>query len=320
MGLTLLNLFLLCALLFVLYRSLRTAFLHLRAAAEPTCAACGYIVLGLTTTTCPECGSDFLITGVLPPGRIGLRFGRAIVWSLLILLAANISSMLCGKIHHYSRDAHFDLTIPGTSSGPLVILYLDAEGYSPRLSPDHVEVYAFGPSPVPGTTTAFGVTHGTSSWGTLVPAGPRATLFRTPGTGDWKLTDPSRSIQTKTLTDAQVDAWLSAIGIASDLARAHELAQTIGEAQDTSDLEHFAPGASVPLTKWRCFSFGGGSGSSPDPTLQFANAWLFAFLWAYSLRRTIAGRPEPLRGHNAARLLLRAATPSPPPQQSTHVP
>jgi hypothetical protein len=40
----------------------------LAAPAGPVCAACGYSTVGLTTTTCPECGHDLRAVGILAPG------------------------------------------------------------------------------------------------------------------------------------------------------------------------------------------------------------------------------------------------------------
>ena len=43
---------------------------------------------------------------------------------------------------------------------------------------------------------------------------------------------------------------------------------------------------------------------TPDQVAPLAlNAWLFALLWAWSLRHTLFGTPKPLRGPDAARLL-----------------
>ena len=59
---------------------------------EPRCAACEYIVLGLQTPVCPECGADLarpgavLTTGRRPPGRIA----RSIGWTLFCLLAVAV--------------------------------------------------------------------------------------------------------------------------------------------------------------------------------------------------------------------------------------
>src|SRR4051794_365747 len=40
------------------------------AGTEPTCAQCGYVVLGLQSGNCPECGSDLAQPGaVVPPGK-----------------------------------------------------------------------------------------------------------------------------------------------------------------------------------------------------------------------------------------------------------
>ena len=60
--------------------------------AEPRCATCGYIVIGLPEPTCPECGADLqrpgavLTGGRRPPGRIV----RSIAWSAFCVFAVAV--------------------------------------------------------------------------------------------------------------------------------------------------------------------------------------------------------------------------------------
>jgi class 3 adenylate cyclase len=67
-----------------------------RAANEPSCGRCGYLVKGLTTFTCPECGSDLRDVGIVshaPPGVAAARrprsraaiFFRVVGWKLVLV-------------------------------------------------------------------------------------------------------------------------------------------------------------------------------------------------------------------------------------------
>ena len=74
--------FVVIVVLFRLHRS--------RAAAvtEPSCGKCGYIVIGLTTQICPECGSDLNVVGIIHPGNVRSwsRRTRLVLWTLIVLL------------------------------------------------------------------------------------------------------------------------------------------------------------------------------------------------------------------------------------------
>src|SRR5258708_424025 len=61
-------------------------------AAEPTCGKCSYIVKGLTTFSCPECGSDLREVGIIsasPTAQTssGNPFLRWSLWAAPICLA-----------------------------------------------------------------------------------------------------------------------------------------------------------------------------------------------------------------------------------------
>jgi len=59
---------------------------------EPRCAACGYLVHGLPTPICPECGSNFArANGIVTARRLPRgRLVRSIAWSLFCLFAVGI--------------------------------------------------------------------------------------------------------------------------------------------------------------------------------------------------------------------------------------
>src|SRR4051812_24607510 len=66
-----------------------------RRGADPSCGRCGYLVKGLTTFTCPECGSDLREVGIvrrptgadgrpLPRSRAAIFF-RTVGWQLALV-------------------------------------------------------------------------------------------------------------------------------------------------------------------------------------------------------------------------------------------
>lgn len=56
-----------------------------RKASEPRCGRCQYVVLGLARGRCPECDSDLLEEGVIPPGQ-GVRSPWwEVIWSTALL-------------------------------------------------------------------------------------------------------------------------------------------------------------------------------------------------------------------------------------------
>lgn len=64
------------------------------ASTDPRCARCGYIVRGISTFTCPECGSDLREVGILPPGtpRPPGRLVRCAAWTLVLPVPAIVLS------------------------------------------------------------------------------------------------------------------------------------------------------------------------------------------------------------------------------------
>jgi hypothetical protein len=70
-------------------------------AVGPRCGKCGYSVLGLPTTTCPECGSDLREVGIVTPGiPQRLRPGaRLAIWTLVLCMAAvPLTALLLGTL------------------------------------------------------------------------------------------------------------------------------------------------------------------------------------------------------------------------------
>jgi hypothetical protein len=63
------------------------------ASAEPTCAACGYAVIGLPSHVCPECGSDLRVVGIRTPRAPDPRplHVTLTVWLLIVMGVATLT-------------------------------------------------------------------------------------------------------------------------------------------------------------------------------------------------------------------------------------
>jgi hypothetical protein len=57
--------------------------------AEPTCPTCGYVVIGLAGSVCPECGSDLSSIGVIrPDANQTAPLARITLWTIVFALSA----------------------------------------------------------------------------------------------------------------------------------------------------------------------------------------------------------------------------------------
>jgi hypothetical protein len=60
--------------------------------ADPTCSRCGYVVLGLPGTICPECGADLASSGVVRrDDHRTSRAARVALWTVLFALPAYVA-------------------------------------------------------------------------------------------------------------------------------------------------------------------------------------------------------------------------------------
>ncbi len=103
---------------------------------EAVCGRCGYIVRGLPSFTCPECGSDLRQVGIRTAGQprpLG-PWTRAALWTLILPVPATIISVLLvftvlPTSHH--RTDTLNLQMAGSPSGPLVRLRAEGRGLGP---------------------------------------------------------------------------------------------------------------------------------------------------------------------------------------------
>jgi hypothetical protein len=78
--------------------------------AGPVCGKCGYSVVGLTTMTCPECGGDLRVSGIVTPGtpqHTGALAAYFFFTSLLVFIALVGSGALLSVVpvrRSFDRD------------------------------------------------------------------------------------------------------------------------------------------------------------------------------------------------------------------------
>lgn len=99
------------------------------ASQEPMCGQCGYIVVGLPSSICPECGQDLREVGITYPPAVRERVTRAgllLLWSVL-LLACGVASYywLIARLPNFQRHyTMLELELPEPAPephGPLVV-------------------------------------------------------------------------------------------------------------------------------------------------------------------------------------------------------
>ncbi|HEX8913987.1 MAG TPA: hypothetical protein VF796_16685 [Humisphaera sp.] len=95
---------------------------------EPRCGGCGYIVLGLESMTCPECGEDLRRVGIDAGQRRGAGVGRGLSngaiafvivvgWSVLVWTAARSAGNWLERHGPRVRTVNFNAVLSGPRSG-----------------------------------------------------------------------------------------------------------------------------------------------------------------------------------------------------------
>lgn len=99
---------------------------------EPSCGRCGYIVRGIPTLTCPECGSDLR--------EVGITMGKtshspwipfllgALVWSIILpFVASLVAHAISAALPRWGIAAH-TVTLLGPKSGAFQSITINASG------------------------------------------------------------------------------------------------------------------------------------------------------------------------------------------------
>lgn len=110
---------------------------------KPCCATCGYCVWGLSTTVCPECGSDLCKAGVFRAGtKLPMRPRWVIlIWTLMLPAPTGLVSLeFMRNIGPWTKYIGGDITITPVQAGqPVILGHIEGEALS----------HGFGGNPTP---------------------------------------------------------------------------------------------------------------------------------------------------------------------------
>ena len=184
----------------------------------PVCAACGYSVVGLATTTCPECGGDLRGVGIVAPG--GRRHGHGLlsavlVYTALLLFVATVATSVLVStlpmLRTYERSVR--LVTPGSGAYKEVIIRTRGQNWGTGGTPPPVEIELI---PAGGATR---------------PTPPRLAL-RPDGSYHFTSADSAAVARPDRFGPPAVLAWLKAAGIDTAPSQVQEEAARIaGEAR-----------------------------------------------------------------------------------------
>jgi hypothetical protein len=129
------------------------------AVSGPVCGACGYSVTGLTSLTCPECGSDLRAAGILTPhtaapfgGFVGSAIKLCVLWLLCLAPLTTLVSAVLPAPKHYVRRVQYSGPSSGLYGGVIASARTTEWGDAPPGRPLNVTVElaprAVNPMPV----------------------------------------------------------------------------------------------------------------------------------------------------------------------------
>jgi hypothetical protein len=177
-----------------------------RAHHGPVCAACGYSAVGLTTMTCPECGSDLRAVGILAPGmdqRPHQWLARIMVFTVLLGFLAIVVTPTLFAVMPLRRSYSKQLLLTSPISRAYREVVLDTRaatwGTAPQTPlPVQIEII----SNVPTTASAAPAT--------FMP--PRMLVL---ANGTYEYTTPGKPtvVRPKGFGAQAVLDWLSAAGV-----------------------------------------------------------------------------------------------------------
>lgn len=113
-------------------------------ASEPSCGACGYLAVGLTTSICPECGKDLADIGIRMPGDVRPmpRMLRAVLFTLVYCaLAAIIWPAIEPMLPRwYAGTTSLEMSYPRSESFHSAIAVASGSGWTESVKFDHVDL------------------------------------------------------------------------------------------------------------------------------------------------------------------------------------
>jgi hypothetical protein len=121
---------------------------------HPTCGYCGYIIQGIASPNCPECGCDFQIAGVRPPKSIGsgdswedflptLGFYKQamaplLIYTLILMFLSIAGALLVNhEIWPSHKESRFNLIAQPQSRGYRTVSIFAIDRRTARGDPDN---------------------------------------------------------------------------------------------------------------------------------------------------------------------------------------
>jgi hypothetical protein len=111
---------------------------------DDSCGRCGYLVVGLTGSICPECGGDLFQVGVRRPGDVKpmSRFLRGLIFTLLYIATIPIVFPLIAPMlpRWYSGASSLEMSSPISQNYYSLTAIASGAGWSPVVKFDHVDL------------------------------------------------------------------------------------------------------------------------------------------------------------------------------------
>ncbi len=242
---------------------------------EPVCGKCGYLVKGLTTFTCPECGSDLREVGIVTSGmRTPLSpLARAIIWTIVLplpaLLLSGLIVVLVPPIHKVTETRAYK-----PSSGAYPEITLTSTGKGPQYGSVPVQRLTFQLKPNPGTAS---------------PANAGELIVDPANLGYQYLRRDGQIVKEPSGLDADVIlAWMATAGIQKDSAIQTQAGELLREA---STFRFGTAGA--PMSSLTCTRQSTSMQSSPPLWLTVALLTFWPAVWLLGLGRILHRKPTP---------------------------
>jgi hypothetical protein len=255
---------------------------HTSVRADPVCGQCGYCVRGITSLTCPECGSDLREVGIIAPNmRLPTsKHVKALIWTFALPPAAFLISWLAlSTVLPFSVKHKMDRRI---TCGPAYLkVALDAYAWEYPWQPGIMNNPPIHPSKVWLTDRNFNglIETDLSSGAYHYWWGRGATVSQTSG-----------------FNGAAIANWLSGMGANPADPNVRHICDQIYKAVNDMhlgsanlnvpllDLSGMPAGAVTPATSWTVHD-------EPNPVMIGVLALCWLIIWIYGFRR-IYGRQK----------------------------